>query len=211
MKSLLIYETSDRMSKFTLFLKHNLFNIISWFVTLVLVGGIAGGAFLWKQSTTVEQASIPEPTAAPEEKQPQVAMPALGGPEAFASIERDIQLKTNIPADKPRYKPVEYRVTRGDSVFAIAESFKLKPETVLWANYKVLQDDPHSLKPGQVLEIPPADGIYYQWKENDTLDSVAKEFKANIDDIANSETFRAMSEDVRLFGNKAFNTSKKEE
>ena len=173
------------MSKFTLFLKHNLFNIISWFVTLVLVGGIAGGAFLWKQSTTVEQASIPEPTAAPEEKQPQVAMPALGGPEAFASVERDIQLKTNIPADKPRYKPVEYRVTRGDSVFAIAESFKLKPETVLWANYKVLQDDPHSLKPGQVLEIPPADGIYYQWKENDTLASVAKEFDANVDDILN--------------------------
>jgi len=173
------------MSKFLLFFKNNLFNIISWFVTLLLVGGIAGGAFLWKQSTAIEQAAIPEPTAAPEQKPPEVVMPALGGPEAFASIEREIQIKTNVPADKPRYKPTEYRVSRGDSIFAIAESYKLKPETVLWANYKVLQDDPHSLKPGQVLTIPPADGIYYQWKENDALDKVADEFKANIEDILN--------------------------
>lgn len=173
------------MSKLSSFFKKNLFNIISWFVTILLVGGIAAGAFMWKKSTNTTQAAAPEPTAAPEQEQPQVAMPALGGPEAFVSIERDIQLKTNVPADKPRYKPVEYRVSRGDSLFAIAESYKLKPETVLWANYDVLQDDPHSLKPGQVLSIPPADGIYYQWKENDTLDSVANEFKSNIDDILN--------------------------
>jgi len=173
------------MSKFLSFFKKNLFNIVSWFVTILLVGGIAGGALIWKQSTNTVQALTLEPTAAPAQEKPQVAMPALGGPEAFASIERDIQLKTNVPADKPRYKPVEYRVVRGDSLFAIAESFKLKPETILWANYDVLQDDPHSLKPGQVLRIPPADGIYYQWKENDTLDSVTTEFKANVDDILN--------------------------
>jgi hypothetical protein len=68
-------------------------------------------------------------------------MPALGGPDAFLSIDRDIQLKTNIPADKPRYEIAEYRVTRGDSIFAISESYNLNPETVLWANYDVLQDD----------------------------------------------------------------------
>jgi len=173
------------MTKLGTFFKNNLFNIISWLVTLILVAGIVIGAFAWKQSTTVVQASELVPTAAPEKEQPQVAMPALGGPEAFVSIGREIQLKTNVPADKPRYKPVEYRVSRGDSVFAIAESYKLKPETILWANYDVLQDDPHSLKPGQVLEIPPVDGIYYQWKENDTLDSVAREFKASVEDILN--------------------------
>jgi murein DD-endopeptidase MepM/ murein hydrolase activator NlpD len=131
------------------------------------------------------QALEPQPTAVPDENQPDVPMPALGASEAFASIGRNIQLKTNIPADKPRYNIEEYRVTRGDSIFAIAESFKLKPETILWANYDVLQDDPHSLKPGQVLKIPPTDGIYYQIKENDKLDTVATEFKANLDDILN--------------------------
>ena len=173
------------MAKITTFFKKNTFNIISWVVTLLLVAGITFGAFVWKQSTTSVQAAVPEPTQAPNEKPPQVAMPALGGPEAFVSVKRDIELKTNIPADKPRYKPVEYRVSRGDSIFAIAESYKLKPETILWANYDVLQDDPHSLKPGQVLKIPPTDGIYYQWKENDTLDSVADEFNANVEDILN--------------------------
>ncbi|HAV76529.1 MAG TPA: hypothetical protein DCX53_04155 [Anaerolineae bacterium] len=171
------------MSKISSYFKKNTFNIISWLVTLTLVAGIVGGAFAWKQSTTVAQAAVPEPTKSPDREPADVAMPALGGPEAFVSIERDIHLKTNIPADKPRYKPVEYRVSRGDSMFAIAESYKLEPETILWANYDVLQDDPHSLKPGQVLKIPPANGIYYQWKENDSLESVSTEFKANVDDI----------------------------
>jgi len=173
------------MAKITIFFKKNTFNIISWVVTLLLVAGIVFGAFAWKQSTTSVQAAVPEPTQAPDEEPPQVEMPALGGPEAFVSVKRDIELKTNVPVDKPRYKPVEYRVSRGDSIFAIAESYKLQPETILWANYDVLQDDPHSLKPGQVLNIPPTDGIYYQWKENDTLDSVAEEFNANVEDIIN--------------------------
>ena len=168
-----------------LFFRNNKFHIISWGLTIVLVVGIAFGGWAWKKSNSPAQALQPQPTAAPDEEQPDVAMPALGGPEAFLSIERNIQLKTNIPADKPRYGLEEYRVSRGDSVFAIAESFKLKPETVLWANYDVLQDDPHSLKPGQVLTIPPTDGIYYQWKENDTLDTVSNEFRASIDEILN--------------------------
>ena len=173
------------MPKLVSFFNSNKFNIISWSVTTILVVGLIGGALIWRKSRSTPQALAPQPTAASDENPPDVEMPALGGPEAFASIERDIQIKTNIPADKPRYKPVEYRVTRGDSVFAIAESYKLTAETVLWANYDVLQDDPHSLKPGQVLEIPPTDGIYYQWKENDTLESVAEEFKLNVDDILN--------------------------
>ncbi|MGZ9236045.1 MAG: M23 family metallopeptidase [Anaerolineales bacterium] len=173
------------MSKLSSFFKTYRFNIISWAVTLILVAGMILGAFRWKASMVGAQALIRVPTAEPEKKQPEVPMPALGGPEAVESIEREIQIKTNIPADKPRYEPEEYRVVRGDSVFAISESFKLKPETILWANYDVLQDDPHSLAPGMVLTIPPADGIYYQWKEADTLETVSSEFDASIDEILN--------------------------
>jgi len=173
------------MSKLKIFFSNNKFNIISWLVTFTIVAGLVLGAFAWKQSPTTVQALVPEPTTAPDKKQPNVPMPALGKSEASPSITREILLKTNIPADKPRYNIEQYRVVRGDSVFAISEEFKLKPETVLWANYDVLQDDPHSLAPGMVLKIPPTDGIYYQWKENDTLDSVATEFKASVDDIVN--------------------------
>jgi murein DD-endopeptidase MepM/ murein hydrolase activator NlpD len=173
------------MSTLKVFFSNNKFNIISWLVTFTIVAGLVLGAFAWKQSTTTVQALVPEPTTAPDKQQPNVPMPVLGKSESAPSITREILLKTNIPADKPRYTIDQYRVVRGDSVFAISEAFKLKPETILWANYDVLQDDPHSLKPGQVLKIPPTDGIYYQWKENDTLDSVANEFKANVDDIVN--------------------------
>ena len=173
------------MSKITKFFNTNKFNILSWGLTFILVAGIVFGGFAWKRSTTTVQALQPQPTAAPDEAQPAVAMPALGAAEALLSIERDIQLKTNSPADKPRYDIQEYRVVRGDSIFRIAESYKLKPETVLWANYDILQDDPHSLKPGQTLKIPPTDGIFYQWKESDSLDLVANEFKADVDEILN--------------------------
>ena len=173
------------MSKAISFLKENKFSIVSWGVTLALAAGMIFGALAWKQAHTPQRLVAPAATMAPQEKPAKVAMPALLGSDPFASISRDIQLKTNIPADKPRYKPVEYRVSRGDSIFAISKSYNVEPETVLWANYDVLQDDPHSLKPGQVLSIPPTNGIYYQWKANDTLQSVAAEFDANLDDIIN--------------------------
>ena len=68
-------------------------------------------------------------------------------------------------------------------VFAISEKYKITPETLLWANYDSLQDNPHNLKPGINLNVPPTDGIYYQWKDGDTLESVANEFKADADEI----------------------------
>jgi murein DD-endopeptidase MepM/ murein hydrolase activator NlpD len=173
------------MAKLSSFFQNNRFGVISWTVTAILVVGMVVGAFLWKKSTALAEALAPIPTASSNESAPQIPMPALMGKGSFESIGRDIRIKTNIPADKPRYQPEEYRVVHGDSIFAIAESFKLKPETILWANYEVLQDDPHSLKPGQILKIPPTDGIYYQWKENDTLDGVASEFKASVEDILN--------------------------
>ncbi len=173
------------MAKLSSFFKQNRFNVISWAVTLALVAGMIGGALRWKETSSV-QALAPVPTAAPNQDPPKITMPTLGeGSEAFKSIAREIRLKTSVPVDKPRYKPVDYHVKRGDSVFAIAESFKIKPETILWANYDVLQDSPDSLRPGQVLTIPPTDGIYYQWKENDTLESVANEYETTVDDIVN--------------------------
>src|SRR5262245_29047380 len=123
------------MSKFSSYFNQHRFNIISWVVTVVLVVGLIGGALKWKQASTA-LALAPISTSSPEEKSPKIPLPTLSGsPEDPGAIEREIQLKTNIPADKPRYKVVEYHVVRGDSVFAIAEQFKVQPETVLWANY----------------------------------------------------------------------------
>jgi murein DD-endopeptidase MepM/ murein hydrolase activator NlpD len=88
-----------------------------------------------------------------------------------------------IAPTRPRSHPVEYQVTQGDAVFSIAKKFNISPETLLWSNYDVLKDDPHSLSPGQELIIPPTNGIIYEWKEGDALEDVARDFKASVDDI----------------------------
>lgn len=172
------------MSKLSTLFNQNRFAVISWAVTFALVAAMIGGAIKWREDSNV-RALAPVPTAKPSDVRPNIKLPALVSSVDFREIGRQIQLKTDIPADKPRYKLEEHRVARGDSIFAIAKSYNLKPETVLWANYDVLQDTPDSLRPGQILKIPPTDGIYYQWKEKDTLEGVAKEYKTTIDDIIN--------------------------
>lgn len=132
------------MFRLSLLLKNNRFGIISWTITLALVASMVGVALKWRESTSVIPALALEPTAAPDENPPEISLPALGVPEALASIEREIQIKTTIPADDPRHEAEEYRVARGDSVFAIADMFKLKPETVYWANYEEFDGSPRT-------------------------------------------------------------------
>ena len=97
-----------------------------------------------------------------------IAMP----PEASDSIHRDTNLKTIIPS-RPRVDVITYTVNTGDTLFSIAYNFGLKPESLLFGNMDVLQDNPHLLKPKQVLNILPTNGAYYQWKDGDNLDAVA--------------------------------------
>jgi LysM repeat protein len=106
---------------------------------------------------------------------------------AFGGIPRVAQPFTTIPT-RPRQDIVPYVVEDGDTVFGIAEKFGLKPETVLWGNYSVLLDNPHSLKPGQELKILPVDGVYWQWLADNKggLQKFAQYFGAQAEDILNS-------------------------
>ena len=169
------------------FLKRHRFSIISWFVTILIVTGILGGG-LWYKGTTTASALVPEPTAEPDATSPVLPLPAPGSEvstdSGLQSVSRNIQLKTNMP-ERPRYDVEKYTVARGDSVFAIAEKYNITPETLLWANYDSLQDNLHNLKPGITLNVPPTNGIYYQWKDGDTLESVANEFKTDPEEIIN--------------------------
>ncbi len=103
---------------------------------------------------------------------------------SIQAIVRYVALKTDI-SKKANYNVTEYRVEFGDALFSIAKNFNVKPETVLWANYDLLQDSPDSLRVGQELQIPPTDGVYYKVQEGDTLQSIADKFSATADDILN--------------------------
>jgi hypothetical protein len=123
--------------------------------------------------------------------EPAISMEGIGNvPQdfnAFYGIPRIAQPYTIIPT-RPRDKIVKYLVEDGDTVFGIAENFGLKPETVLWGNYSVLLDNPHSLKAGQELIILPMDGVYWQWLADNKggLPAFANYFGAQAEDIVNS-------------------------
>jgi murein DD-endopeptidase MepM/ murein hydrolase activator NlpD len=80
---------------------------------------------------------------------------------------------------------ISYTVKSGDSIFSIAKNFNIKPETLLWANYDLLKDNPDMLSLDMELKIPPIDGVYYKWVDGDIVDAVATKFKAQPQDIMN--------------------------
>ncbi len=169
------------------FLKKHLFTFLSWFFTFIIVAGIFYVAYT-KKDAFVDKAppQIIQVTATPSGGNNTVEAQE-GAPEISVSdaIRRKITLKTRIPTDRPNYQISQYTVARGDSTFSISKEFNIEPETILWANYDLLEDNPDSLRVGQELNIPPVDGIYYKWQEDDTIENVADEFKANAEDILN--------------------------
>ncbi len=99
-------------------------------------------------------------------------------------ISRLIVPQTNKPIIT-RSKILSYTVQPGDNVEAIAATYGLLPSTIVWANPKV-EESPDQLDVGQVLTILPTDGIYYSVQPGDTVDSIAKKFKATTQDIVTS-------------------------
>jgi murein DD-endopeptidase MepM/ murein hydrolase activator NlpD len=91
---------------------------------------------------------------------------------------------TTIPS-RPRQELTTYTVQEGDTIFGISEKFGLDPQTILWGNYNILQDNPHALQPGQELNILPVNGTYYEWQDGDGLNGVASFFGVPPEDIIN--------------------------
>jgi murein DD-endopeptidase MepM/ murein hydrolase activator NlpD len=121
-----------------------------------------------------------------EETAVEVAMPPMEEPYSYGAYDeglvREASLHTDLPA-QPRWGVSTYLVQEGDTLFGIGQKFDLKPETIMWANYNYLADNPHSLKPGQELVILPVNGTYYEWNAGDGLNGVASFYKADVDAI----------------------------
>ncbi len=161
-------------------------SIIAWVAALSLA---ACAVFLGWRTFTHWQLSIPGPSkgqAAPA--QPTAAgdkplsLPEFTQAASLPLLYRLTNMHTTIPKrSDPEVAP--YQVSTGDSVFEIATKFKIKPETLLWANYSQLNDNPDLISVGMALNIPPVDGVYYEWQAGDTVENVASRFEAKADDI----------------------------
>lgn len=147
--------------------------LVVWLMQALYGQVVSGG------TARAEAASGPTPT--PQLSAASLPLPAA---EGTGGIARGTMLHTSIPT-RPRIDVIRYTVQPGDTVFGIAAKFGLKPSTILFGNYAVLKDTPHSLRPGQVLNILPVDGTYYEWQGTESLEKVAEFFGVDPESIVN--------------------------
>ena len=161
---------------------HVLIVLLVVFVVLLMQGLYQEANLGWVPNAA--QTTV-EPTPDPEEV-------ALQLPEQVSlsldGIDRLPEFHTTIP-DRPRIDVSQYTVQKGDNVFSIADSYGLKPSTILMGNLAVLKADVDLIRPGQVLNILPVDGAYYEWQGTENLETVAHfygvESQAILDSPAN--------------------------
>jgi murein DD-endopeptidase MepM/ murein hydrolase activator NlpD len=151
-------------------------------IALVAIAGYLGWQVVAVKAGSAEQAPSPVSTKSAEAGSVDLDLPELSEPTKLVSIPRETNLHTVIPT-RSRQVVLEHTVETGDSVFGIANDYGLEPESVLWANYSLLDDNPDQLSPGMVLRVPPTDGVLYAWQEGDTLQGVADRFEAQLEDI----------------------------
>ena len=69
-----------------------------------------------------------------------------------------------------------YKVKAGDTLTGIASSFRVSMMTVWWANHLTSKDDLHV---GQVLRVPPVNGLIVDVTASDTLTGIAARYKVD--------------------------------
>jgi LysM repeat protein len=84
-----------------------------------------------------------------------------------------------------------YTVREGDTLAAIAKMFGVTVNTIRWAN----DISGSVVRPGTELVILPVSGVRHEVKLGDTLQSIAKKYKADLGDIL---TYNNLSLDAKL-------------
>lgn len=124
---------------------------------------------------------------------PEAADPAPAGPFlADGTLLKPVAVDTSVPDARDRI--VTYRVQSGDTLTGIARRFGISMMTLWWANDLDSKDDLHV---GQILQIPPVDGLVVTVKEGDTLDGIATETGVAKETIA---AFNGLTSDGLVVG-----------
>ncbi|MGQ9599557.1 MAG: peptidoglycan DD-metalloendopeptidase family protein [Anaerolineae bacterium] len=144
---------------------------------------------------TISQLSLPQidflsatPTPAPDLGKHTVSKPptSRGVNRLVVNTNQALLFQAPVPhtivAERDRMEIITYTVQPNDNVWAIAQAFGLKVETIVWANPAV-ENAPDLLSVGQVLVILPVDGVYYTVQTGDTVEKIAKKFKTTPEKI----------------------------
>ena len=89
-------------------------------------------------------------------------------------------LSTIISA-KPRDKVVEYEVKGGDTLETISKKFNVSIDSIKWASS--IKTD--TIKPAQILKIPPVTGVVHKVTSGENVYSIAKKYNTDAQKIVN--------------------------
>ena len=85
-----------------------------------------------------------------------------------------------------------YIVREGDTLGHIAQLFDVSTNTIRWQND---MDSKGLIRPGQALVILPVDGVEHEVRKGDTLASIVKTYKGNLDEV---QRFNNITDDSQL-------------
>jgi murein DD-endopeptidase MepM/ murein hydrolase activator NlpD len=121
-----------------------------------------------------------------------IAGPIIAENNPFASsstefIQQDLVLAydpyetspTTLISKKPEV--IDYKVRSGDTLASIAKNFNVSVDSIKWSND--LKSD--IIKPGQILKIPPDDGIVHKVAVGENVYSIAKKYNVSAQNIVN--------------------------
>jgi murein DD-endopeptidase MepM/ murein hydrolase activator NlpD len=149
-----------------------LFLLVNLLVAAVVMSlpFIAGGATLPSTQASIFNAPIGSTSLAPADGEPTLARAATqarGGTIAAGRNPVTVQSEAVRPIQ-------EYTLSKNDSLWTIANFYRISPEAVAFANGIT---DPYHLQVGRQIMIPPLEGALYTVADGDTIESVAERFK----------------------------------
>jgi murein DD-endopeptidase MepM/ murein hydrolase activator NlpD len=112
------------------------------------------------------------------------APPVLLSDTSGIQVVRDVYSPFTIIPDRPRSEVIQYTAVQGDTIYTIAERFKLQPESIGWSNPRRYIG---VLRPGDPVNIPPVDGVYIQIVGSKTIADYAAQYRVDAFAIVDSE------------------------
>jgi murein DD-endopeptidase MepM/ murein hydrolase activator NlpD len=139
-------------------------------------------AVLWISRLQLPAWEIAQAQAEQPSVQQTEELPLPPGAEAagVTTLARAAVPLTLIP-DRPRIEIITHTVQAGDTLYDIAAKYHINAETVMWANSMEL--NPDLLRLGQELTILPVNGVYHAVVAGDTLEGIAKKYKALVANV----------------------------
>ena len=175
--------------------------LAGFFFLILLLPGCTSSTRQGSTPTTLESVTIANSTPTDDEVVRRV-QPAAKAPT-------DTLSSTSVAVDTASKPPsrgfITYTIQPGDTLFGIAGAFGLRPETVLWCNYSVFEDNPDLFSVGMELVIPPSDGLITTVTEGDSIDALARQFQVAPEDIVNESSNKLTNvNQVLVAGQKLF-------